>query len=119
MGVFCWGNWFRCAGETPVLDVGGGTGWACQWYVDRFEDSREDPGNCKLYFYDDAGPEWALQDETTKGKWSCWNARYNRWDALEGSPPAPHGLYAGIGATTLSKDAMHAIERLYVHPLLG
>ena len=115
--VLCWGNWFRCAGETPVLDVGGGTGWACQWYADRFEDGCEDPAKCRLYFYDDAGPPWALQDEITKGKWSCWDARNRCWAPLVGTPPPPEGLYAGIGATRLSVDAARAIESLYGAPL--
>jgi len=105
--------------ETPLLDVGGGTGWACQWYVDRFEDGSEDPADCRLYFYDDAGPPWALQDETTKGKWSSWDAGQQRWAPLDGTPPPPDGLYAGIGATRLSADAERAIERLYVAPARG
>ena len=118
--VFCWGNWFRCAGDTPVLDVGGGTGWACQWYADRFEDGGEDPDQCRLYFYDDAGPPWALQDETTKGKWSCWDVRNQRWAPVAlGSPPSPDGLYAGIGARQLSEGATCAIGRLYDAPAQG
>lgn len=106
-------------GETPLLDVGGGTGWACQWYADRFEDGGEDPAGCQLYFYDDAGPPWALQDEATKGKWSCWDAGQQRWAPLDGTPPPPDGLYAGIGATRLSADAERAIERLYAAPARG
>eukprot|EP00443_Scrippsiella_acuminata_P032596 CAMPEP_0115366064 /NCGR_PEP_ID=MMETSP0270-20121206/104609_1 /TAXON_ID=71861 /ORGANISM="Scrippsiella trochoidea, Strain CCMP3099" /LENGTH=177 /DNA_ID=CAMNT_0002788817 /DNA_START=57 /DNA_END=587 /DNA_ORIENTATION=+ len=56
--------------ETPLLDVGGGTGWACQWYVDRFADGVEDPAQCRLFFFDDAGPPWARKDPATEGKWN-------------------------------------------------
>mmetsp|Transcript_1849 Transcript_1849/g.4504 ORF Transcript_1849/g.4504 Transcript_1849/m.4504 type:complete len:413 (+) Transcript_1849:2-1240(+) len=99
--------------ETPALDVGGGTGWACQWYVDRFASGGEDPALCKLYFFDDAGPPWARKDPATEGKWSRWSTKSNAWETLEQDPPKPDGLYAGIGATRLSERAEIAIRSLY------
>jgi len=99
--------------ETPLLDVGGGTGWACQWYVDRFRDGGEDPTRCKLFFFDDAGPPWALKGQATEGKWSRWNCTEKVWEPLEHHPPKPSGLYAGIGSTQLSHRAEYAIRSLY------
>ena len=71
----------------PDLDIGGGTGFACQLYVDRFSHQRkqyecphgecvrgeelgqnaaDDEGEgpeegslCELYFYDDGSPGWS------------------------------------------------------------
>lgn len=97
--------------ETPVLDVGGGTGWGCQWYVDRF--GKEDADECKLYFFDDGGPPWALQDELTSGKWNRWDVQNECWVPLHGDPPPPAGLYAGIGGTRLSEKATEVIHALY------
>jgi len=99
--------------ETPILDVGGGTGWACQWYVDRFAAGGEDPSQCKLFFFDDAGPPWARKDPATEGKWSRWNVTSKAWEQLEEGAPKPSGLYAGIGATRLSSRAEGAIRGLY------
>jgi len=99
--------------ETPLLDVGGGTGWACQWYVDRFADGMEDPDGCQLFFFDDAGPPWAMKDPATEGKWNRWNIRSKAWEPLGTNPPKPFGLYAGIGATRLSNRAESAIRSLY------
>eukprot|EP00443_Scrippsiella_acuminata_P095549 CAMPEP_0115488108 /NCGR_PEP_ID=MMETSP0271-20121206/61302_1 /TAXON_ID=71861 /ORGANISM="Scrippsiella trochoidea, Strain CCMP3099" /LENGTH=1459 /DNA_ID=CAMNT_0002916181 /DNA_START=44 /DNA_END=4424 /DNA_ORIENTATION=- len=98
--------------ETPILDVGGGTGWACQWYVDRFAAGGEDPSQCKLFFFDDAGPPWARKDPATEGKWSRWNPTSQKWEPLE-DPPTPSGLYAGIGETRLSSRAENAIHGLF------
>mmetsp|Transcript_75178 Transcript_75178/g.190117 ORF Transcript_75178/g.190117 Transcript_75178/m.190117 type:complete len:572 (-) Transcript_75178:42-1757(-) len=99
--------------ETPKMDVGGGTGWACQWYIDRFEDGLEDPENCKLFFFDDAGPPWARKAPATQGRWNRWNVRAKEWEPLDKNPPKPSGLYAGIGATKLSSRAESAIRGLY------
>ena len=58
-------GWRLCEGVNPLtfeplpageqgqgIDVGGGTGWACQFYIDRFGPGGEDPSSCRLYFFD-------------------------------------------------------------------
>lgn len=108
--------------EAIVLDIGGGTGWACQWYVDRFAEGGEDPSKCKLFLFNDPGPPWALKDEATMGKWSSWDAVGQKWSpfwspfADTEAPPPPSGLYAGIGGTWLSPEATIAIHDLYKTP---
>jgi len=98
--------------ETPKLDVGGGTGWACQWYVDRF--GEEDAHECQLYFFDDGGPPWAREESDTIGRWNLWDVKEARWRPLDiDQVPKPDGLYAGIGATRLSDRGKHAILSLY------
>lgn len=104
--------------KTPVLDIGGGTGWAAQWYVDRFQPSgTEDPSGCHLYLWDDSDPGWdrCLVDPATHRRWSRW--RGEKWVplALGEHPPALGSLqmYAGIGATILSAGGEAAIRALY------
>ena len=56
------------AADTPALDIGGGTGWACQCYVNRFKpEGSADPAACRLYLYDDGAPGWSgcLKDPRT------------------------------------------------------
>ena len=102
------------AEETPALDVGGGTGWSCQYYADRFGEGGEDPRDCHMYFFDQGGPPWALKDSDTAGKWNKWNAQTRQWEPMtEEGPPKPWGLYAGIGATRLTHEAETAIRELY------
>ena len=96
---------YRAPDPAPALDIGGGTGFAAQFYVDRFRpkvDSDSGLGGesvdqCQLYFYDDGTPGWAgccggnaqemVQVGDHDGGRQC------------GSPPRPSGLYAGIGGT--------------------
>jgi len=100
-------------GETPALDIGGGTGWAAQWYVDRFDAGGEDPAQCRLFFFDDGGPPWARRDEATLKKWSFWDLETQSWKPMDSLPPQPFGLYAGIGSTKLSEESSAAIRALY------
>jgi len=93
--------------ETPALDVGGGTGWACQCYADRFYGENAEPADkCQLYFFDDGDPDWGgcLKDPATHRRWSKWDALRKVWQPLDGSPPPPRGLYAGIGTTVLDPE---------------
>lgn len=100
-------------GETPKLDIGGGTGWACQWYADRFGPGKEDPANCQLYFFDDAGPPWARTGAPTSKRWSRWDAVGQQWVPMTSPPPRPTGVYAGIGGTRISAEARVAIANLF------
>lgn len=99
--------------ETPVMDIGGGTGWACQWYIDRFAEGGEDPSKCKLFLFHDSGPPWAQKEAPTYLKWSQWDCGGEKWVPMVGAPPPPGGLYAGIGGTILSEAARAAICALY------
>ena len=93
--------------HTPKLDVVGGTGWACQFYIDRFEPrGTEAAAGCHLYFYDDgaAGYDGHLKDPATHRKWCKWDPLGEKWAALpEGAlPPKPTGVYAAVGMTRLN-----------------
>ena len=102
--------------ETPALDVGGGTGWACQCYADRFGEGGEDPRDCHLYLFDQGGPPWAREDSVTAGKWNEWNAQTGQWKPMmKEGPRKPWGLYAGIGATSLTDESETAIRELYAN----
>jgi hypothetical protein len=126
--------------KRPRLDIGGGTGIACQMYVNRFaggarEDSIgsdgavrvkgcEDTSLCELYFYDDGTPGWSgcLIDPKTHRRWNRWDARSGEWVPFEHSeaPPKPYGRYAGIGGTKLQTDyGAAAICRLYEGSVRG
>lgn len=103
--------------ETPGLDIGGGTGWACQAYVDRFgEGGGEDPKQCRLFFYDDGAPAWpgCMKDKATHRRWSSWDAVCHKWIPMSCEPPTPSGRYAGIGATIVDPEhGAAAIGKLY------
>ena len=108
---------------TPALDIGGGTGLACQLYIDRFEPRGSEPASaCRLYHYDDGAPGWngCLKDPATHRKWSMWEAISESWMPLDTPPTLPHAdtgshvLYAGIGGTRLDVDhGAQAIRDLY------
>ena len=99
------------------LDIGGGTGWAAQWYADRFQPSgAEDPSGCQLYLWDDGNPSapGCLIDPATHRRWNRWVD--NRWVPLaDGEAPdlRRFRVYAGIGATRLSQSGVAAIRALY------
>ena len=110
--------------DTPRLDVGGGTGFACECYVNRFVlDGEEDPSHCRLYLFDDGDPAWpgCLKDPATHRKWSQWEPQRKVWTPLYGQPPTPSGVYAGIGATRLTDWGLRAIKELFerAHPAAG
>ena len=91
----------------PKVDVVGGTGWACQFYIDRFEPRGAEPAaGCHLYFYDDGatGYDGHLKDPATHRKWCKWDPLGEKWAALpEGAlPPKPTGVYAAVGMTRLN-----------------
>ena len=111
--------------QTPVLDIGGGTGLACQMYVDRFQPrGKADASACRLYFYDDGAPGWdgCLKDGATHRRWNRWDPLRSSWIPLEAAPPKPGrrtddsspAVYAGIGATRLDPEyGEKAIRALY------
>lgn len=100
------------------LDIGGGTGWACQFYLDRFVGESRNcgtPGRCNLFFFDDGSPEVpsCLIDSSTFRGWSRWHLDDESWEPLAGLPPRPNNLYAGIGASMLSPHGIAAIHELF------
>ena len=106
--------------EAPALDIGGGTGWAAQWYADRFRPrGAEDPSLCQLYLFDDGDPSWpgCHVDERTHRRWSKWCVEEGAWSPLAKGelPPRPATarVYAGIGSTVLSTEGEQAIAALF------
>ena len=104
------------------LDIGGGTGFAAQFYLNRFNPDvnvftlcgSEDPETCKMYFYDDSDENWdgcSIHYETLH-KWSVWNIYSDEWCPLENLPPKPSGVWAGIGSTKLSAKGKEAIKNV-------
>ena len=110
---------------TPAMDIGGGTGLACQMYIDRFEPRGPEPASeCELYLYDDGAPGWdgCLKDPATHRRWNRWQpvldgaSAPGRWVTCQ--PPSRVLIdagrpYAGIGATRLSTYGEGAIRELY------
>ena len=47
-----------------------------------------------------------------------WNVQKKQFEPMEGRPPQPWGLYAGIGATSLTDEAETAIRELYANQAL-
>lgn len=70
--------------------VSGGTAWAVQMFVDRF-----DNGPCEVYVYDQL-----------TGLWLTWDGYL--WVRAE--PPTPFGVYAGVGSRDLKPNGKHAIR---------
>lgn len=107
----------RSADVMSKLDMGGGTGWAAQWYVDRFKpQGPEDPAECRLYLWDDGNSSapGCLIDPATHLRWNLW--RGDCWVPLgdgEAPPLSNFRIYAGIGATRLSESGQQAIHALY------
>jgi hypothetical protein len=75
--------------------VAGGTSWAVQMYLDRFDHREELP----CYVYDQVRKTWA------------------QWDGggfLEiDHPPIPSGVWTGIGTRELNKAGMEAIQKVW------
>lgn len=117
---------YRQPADDPPLDIGGGTGFSAQFYVDRFRDvvdarsglGGEPAENCKLYLYDDGSKGWpgCKCVDATWHKWNVWDVRARTWVPLDGAPPAPTGVWAGIGGTRVSPDGERAINELFAPP---
>lgn len=78
--------------------VDGGTAWAIQMYLDRFTYDGENPSLIKLYFFCQTLDAWFVWD-------GCWRA-------LGGPPPAPEGIWTGIGSRDLKENGKNAIRSL-------
>lgn len=72
--------------------VSGGTAWAVQMFIDRFKGLP-----CEAYVFDQA-----------VDKWFCWKGE---WQEIA-APPAPHGIYAGVGTRELNDTGKRAIRSI-------
>lgn len=87
------------------LRIGGGTKWAAQAYIDRFQPLGPEPVECcNLFFF-----------EVNSCTWRKWNQQLQRWHILNA---APHPLraplrFAGIGSQTLPEEAFEAVTNLF------
>lgn len=98
-------NYYQVAWSEALYGVGtikdglvqGGTGWAVQMFLDRFEiEAQFQPIN--LFFY-----------EQNEENWYQW---IGGWKALEGTPPVPTGIWAGVGTRDLNDAGKWAIREL-------
>lgn len=99
-------NWYQIAWSNSLYAVStfdhkgcvaGGTGWAVQMFLDRFEKQAQfDP--IPAYVYD--------QDNE---KWFQW---IGGWKEIT-SPPKPEGIWAGIGTRKLNHAGKWAIRNLF------
>lgn len=93
-------NWYQvehaervyAVSEVHGVKVAGGTGWAVQMFIDRWQGLP-----CEAYVYDQK-----LE------KWFCWKGE---WVEIK-SPPKPYGVWAGIGTRDLNKAGKAAIRSL-------
>lgn len=86
------------------LRIGGGTKWAAQVYIDRFEPLGTEPAAaCKLFFY-----------EVNSKLWKAWNQLHQDWEVLAAPPQPSYALhcFAGIGTRTPPDHAASAVRDL-------
>lgn len=81
-----------------MLNISGGTAWACQMYVDHWLYDRDDFDQCKLFLFDQRSCKWL------SWKWG--------WEEIK-FPPTPLGVYAAIGTRELNDAGLNAICRAY------
>ncbi len=109
-------NWFQVKDSERVYAVAtlsedgivsGGTAWATQMFIDRFGGEK-----CECYVFDQATEAWYQ-----------WGGKggFVSWEHLPDGPPAPHGVWAGIGSRELTLAGKAAIRALmgYSPPSMG
>lgn len=87
------------------LRIGGGTKWAAQVYIDRFQPLGPEPAErCHLFLY-----------EVNSAVWKSWDQRGQAWLVLGGAPePLEAPLrFAGIGTRTVPSHAIEAARALF------
>lgn len=98
-------NWYQVRDAERVYAVAtledgivsGGTAWATQMFIDRFGGAK-----CECYVFDqgtDAWYQWAGGERV-------------KWEHLPNGPPAPQGIWAGVGSRELSATGKAAIRAL-------
>ena len=102
-------NYYQVAWSNALYGVGsiknglvqGGTGWAVQMFLD-INAAKAQFEPLDLYFY-----------EQNQEVWYRWAGG---WKALEGQPPPPSGIWAGIGTRELNDSGKWAIRQLLGWP---
>lgn len=77
--------------------VTGGTGWAVQMFIDRFNGEA-----CPAYVFNQEEDAW----------YKFNGADMVRWCHLPEGPPVPTGVWAGIGSRDLKQNGKEAIRKL-------
>ena len=102
-------NYYQICYSDSVYAVGyfedgmvkGGTAWAVEMMKQKISDKNKQYFNGNCYFF-----------EQNIEKWFFWDFSQSKW--IEFSPPAPHGIYAAIGARDLLPSGMEAIKKIYL-----
>eukprot|EP00931_Biecheleriopsis_adriatica_P033967 TRINITY_DN19674_c0_g1_i2.p1 TRINITY_DN19674_c0_g1~~TRINITY_DN19674_c0_g1_i2.p1 ORF type:complete len:178 (-),score=16.01 TRINITY_DN19674_c0_g1_i2:100-633(-) len=91
------------------LCIGGGTKWAAQAYINRFEPLGSEPeGNCRLFFY-----------EVNSQTWRLWLPASQAWQELSVTPGIHRSwCFAGIGSRELQGGAEEAVKAIFTTPPL-
>lgn len=95
-------NWYQVESAQSIYAVAnlvrgyvsGGTAWAVQMFLDRFDDQ----GTLPAYLYDQITDAWY---QRVNGAWAPV------------VPPFPDGVYAGVGSRDITANGKTAIRRLY------
>lgn len=99
-------NWYQVAWSDSLYAIStineknlvdGGTGWAVQMFLDRFE---------KLSKFE---PIPAYVFDQNRKQWFQW---IDGWKPIE-SPPRPQGIWTGVGTRSLNDDGKWAIRNLF------
>lgn len=92
------------------LGINGGTAWAIQMYVDRWQEAREkDPlsnPNCRITFFDQNKYEIFVYDPVS----ATWNPMIR---AHPQQHKTPEGIYAAIGTRDLNENGKEFIRRSF------
>ena len=84
------------------LRIGGGTKWAAQVYVNRFQPHCSEPAEfCQLWLY-----------EVNSAVWKKWDCSNESWNLEVPSKLSGEMKFAGIGTKTPPCHAVHAIRSL-------
>ncbi len=100
-------------GGTSVA-VEGGTAWACQMFLLSYIDTIQKPRGAAvaipMYLYDMKSCGWyrGYASFDSESKFCQF-----QWRAMDCRPPAPFGVYTGIGSRKITTDGRGAIEQLY------
>lgn len=84
--------------DNSMLQIYGGTAWACQMFMDRWLYKVPPTADVPIYLFDQISNTWY----TWSGKWKAIS-----------TPPNPTGVYAGIGSRKLTNEGRDAITAVY------
>ena len=84
--------------DSSMLQISGGTAWACQLFIDRWLYKSPNVTAIPIYLFDQVSKSWY----TWTGQWKPII-----------KPPAPNGVYAGIGSRNLQDSGKNAIIDVY------